>query len=844
MNPNSLSSFSHFLTFLIQFHSKGKRKKRGYKEEDTVGEDNDMMERRYEARQAVEEEAEKRETASTRKKLPVRGEDNELMDVSVDSDEELKMMEKREKAVQEKDERLRQKAREKRAKRAANKRAARGLAPKREEDGMSSRSGSDDESDSSSSEEEKGSESEEDAMDVDEAESAANGSSAPKVKKVSLRDDPEMAELQLFVKRQQEVTQMKEKIAKLSISVLEDPEKNLRKLRDLHELLTEEDDVTIRKLIILSELKIFHDIIPSYRVVTGADVGVNLSKDVKKLREFEHGVLDCYQAYLTTLGDLLYQGKEILKAKGEKAAAANGKKLKVKSYGKWKPSTVDISGMTDAGVEAMLSLGRVAAKALGELLVQHHHFNFRANLINALVPILNTADVELSKIVADSCRALFQTDTKGSSSLELARTISQLVKKKEFYVRPVVVEVLKALKLRKPLEDGDSIFSASKWTPNHKSKKHQSKKEAKEAKKDKEVQKELKETEAVESKQDRDSLQTETLKVIFLLYFKILKNTKRSPLLPVILESLAHFAHLINLDLLLNLVEVLKEIIVDKLIPLESTMHTVITAFQAIKLQGDSLTVDLKDFYSHFYPMLEPSMASPSRYPVLLPLLIKSLELMLTHRRILALERVAAYAKRILTLSLHLPPQCIIATLIVLNQIFRKYPKTQQILDTEISGMGSYMPEVADPEHCNAFAATAWEFSLLTEHVHPSVANLAKMILNQDPITETNAMRMFHQFDFVHNGIVPSMSKPRDHIFVKSLAKAAKAGRDNIYFIQPSYLYDNSAFLDTVQAAKDKAAARVTKTDGLFDEHYEDLTSMMGFGDDDDDIISYSDDEE
>lgn len=826
-----MNQFSDF------FFSNGKRKKRGYKEDEVVGEEHDMMERRYEAKQAVEAEAEKTQLLSSKKKLPVLTDDNTLMEVDVDTDEERELADLREKREQEKDERLKQKAREKRAKRAANKRAARGLPPKEANE--------EDSSASESEEEAMEVEEEEDEEDFEEKEAVGEKRENGRSKKVSLRDDPDMAELQLFVKRQQEVNDMKEKIAKLAMSVIEDPDKNLKKLRDLHEI-ADYDDITIRKLVILSELKIFHDIIPSYRIVVGADAGVTLSKDVKKLREFESGILDCYQAYLTTLGDLLYQTKEILKAKAERAghgyaarAAREGKKQK--SYGKWKPSTVDISGMTDAGVEAMLSLGRVAARAMGELLVRHHHFNFRANVIMALVPLLNTADVELSKIVSDSVRKLFTSDTKGASSLELARTISQLVKKKEFYVRPIVVDVLKSLRLRKPLEEGDSIFTNAR--PNSQ-KKHMSKKEKKEAKKDKEVQKELRETEATERKEDRDLVQTETLKVIFLLYFRILKSTKRSPLLPVVLEALAHFAHLINLDLLLNLVDVLKDIIVDKLIPLESSMHTVITAFQAIKLQGDSLTVDLKDFYSHFYPLVEPAMASPSRYPVLLPLLIKSLELMLTHRRILALDRVAAYCKRVLTLSVHLPPQCIIATLIVINQIFRKYPKTQQMLDTEISGMGTYMPEVADPEHCNAFAATAWEFSLLTEHVHPSVANLAKMILNQDPITETNALKMFHQFDFAQNGIVPSMQKPREHVFNKSLAKAKRAGRDNIYFVQPSLHYDKSTFLSTIEQSKQAAASRLAKTDGLFDEHYEDLTSVMNYGSEDDDIISYSDDEE
>jgi len=570
---------------------------------------------------------------------------------------------------------------------------------------------------------------------------------------------------------------------------------------------------------------------------------VQLSKEVKKLREFEGQILDCYQAYLTKLEEILRTTKEILKAKGEQAAVANSKTgvlRKQKSYGKWRPSTVDISQMTSQGVEAMLGVGRVAAMAMGDLLCRQHHFNFRANLIMALVPLLNTSDVELGSVVAQSFRKLFSSDVKGASSLECARTISQLVKKKEFRVRPLVVQVLRSLRLRKPLEEGDSIFSSSSSSSKNGKKKHMSRKEEKQAKKDKMLEREMRETEATDSKQDRDLIQTETLKVVFLLYFKILKNTKRSPLLPCVLEAMAHFAHLINLDLLLNLVELLKEVIADRRIPLASSMHTVITAFQAIKLQGDTLTVDLKDFYTYFYPLLQPAMASPSQYTVLVPLLIKSLELMLTQRRILALDRVAAYAKRILTLSLHLPPQGVLAILLVLNQIFRKYPKTQQMLDTEISGMGSYMPEVTDPEHCNAFAATAWEFSLLNEHVHPSVVNLARMVMNQDPITETNVLKIFDQFDFAQHGIVPSMTKPRTHIFVKAMAKAKKAGRDNKKYIRPSPLYDQTTFSKTIEAQRAQFIA-TQKAEKLFHQHYQDIQSLMDY--DDDEIVSNSDDE-
>jgi nucleolar complex protein 3 len=835
-----------FLTFLDGMDSSNLNvgSKKLYKKKDKDEDSGDDLEQDYEKRGARREESDSDEEIAP-SRLPVMGEDDELMAVDVDSDEEREKLRLRDQRAEEKEERLKQAKREKRERQKAAAREKRGLPPKEEKE-----SGGGDEEEEGS----EGSGEEDGAAEQQKQEKLIANLKKETPKVSAIEDDPDMLELRLFAQRQQEITKQKESMAALAAQVLEDPEQNMRKLRELHELCDAED-ITIRKLAIVSELKIFHDIIPSYRIVVGVDNGVQLSKEVKKLREFENQILDCYQAFLTTLEGILSTTREILKANGEakfqpqqqgqngnsssSSSAPNGNPPQSKAphhkrFGKWRPSTVDISQMTPQGIEAMLGLGRVAAMAMGDLLARQHHFNFRSNIIMAMVPLLNTSDPQLSVTVAASIRKLFATDSKGASSLECARTISQLVKKKEYRVKPIVVDVLRALKLRKPLEEGDSIFGSS--SSNHKKAKHISKKDKKQAKKDKELDKELKETEAVERKEDRDLVQTETLKVAFLLYFNILKNTKRSPLLPVVLEAMAHFSHLINLDLLLNLVELLKEVIADKAIPLESSMHTVITAFNAIKLQGDSLTVDLKDFYTYFYPLLEPAMAAPSKYNAIIPLLVRSLELMLTQRRILALDRVTAYAKRILTLSLHLPPQGALSILLVLNQILRKYPKTQQLLDTEISGMGTYMPEVEDPEHCNAFAATAWEFSLLTEHVHPSVTNLARMVLNQDPITEQNILKIYEQFDFGRNGIVPSMTKPRPHTFIKAMEKAKRAGRDNIYFIKPSEYYDPSDFAKKIDAQRSALLKRDPQPD-LFEQHFHDVQSMMDI-DMDDEIIS------
>jgi len=99
-------------------------------------------------------------------------------------------------------------------------------------------------------------------------------------------------------------------------------------------------------------------------------------------------------------------------------------------------------------------------------------------------------------------------------------------------------------------------------------------------------------------------LQTETLKNIFLLFFRILKNVENSPLLPAVLEGMAKFSHLINIELLMDLLDTLKKLLPSPNLSLISKLHCIVTAFQTLKLQGNTINIDLKDFYSHLYSLL------------------------------------------------------------------------------------------------------------------------------------------------------------------------------------------------------------------------------------------------
>jgi nucleolar complex protein 3 len=72
------------------------------------------------------------------------------------------------------------------------------------------------------------------------------------------------------------------------------------------------NDVLIRKLAILSQLAVFKDIIPGYRIraLTDVEKAEKVSQIVARTREWEQGLVGVYQQYLRILeGEL--KGKPI-----------------------------------------------------------------------------------------------------------------------------------------------------------------------------------------------------------------------------------------------------------------------------------------------------------------------------------------------------------------------------------------------------------------------------------------------------------------------------------------------------------------------------------------------------
>ena len=91
--------------------------------------------------------------------------------------------------------------------------------------------------------------------------------------------------------------------------------------------------------------------------------------------------------------------------------------------------------------------------------------------------------------------------------------------------------------------------------------------------------------------------------------------------------------------------------------------------------------------------------------------------------------RAAAFAKRLLTASLHWDPATAIRAVEFVAGLVRKDPKLEALLATEDRSFdGMYQPEVDDPQLCHPFGTSFFELTLLKNHIDPSVRDAVRTL--------------------------------------------------------------------------------------------------------------------
>jgi hypothetical protein len=101
-----------------------------------------------------------------------------------------------------------------------------------------------------------------------------------------------------------------------------------------------------------------------------------------------------------------------------------------------------------ADLDAWTYFGVVCIKSLTGLLETKSHFNFTSDVIQIVVQQLTHRNQEIFRLAADSIRKLYGEDKTLQLSLEITQKIARLLKQKSFGVKPAVLNVFLALRLR------------------------------------------------------------------------------------------------------------------------------------------------------------------------------------------------------------------------------------------------------------------------------------------------------------------------------------------------------------------------------------------------------------
>ncbi|CAM9445355.1 unnamed protein product [Chrysoparadoxa australica] len=472
----------------------------------------------------------------------------------------------------------------------------------------------------------------------------------------------------------------RQEIAQLCSACLENPESSLNprkegggKLHQLHAMM-DDGDIAVRHLVMLSEYAVFRDIIPGFRirVLTEKEKSQPVSKEVQRVRGFEASLLSSYQSFLKTLDEAF---RTPLKTNSNCTAQA---------------------------------LALSAAKCLCGLLTSHSHFNFRTNLVCAVVSGMSSSSHEIRQQCLSCVTNLFKSDPLGNVTLEVVRAIAKFSKSKGFCVSAEVLECCWHLPLH--VHESDAARARARMkSKNRKRKRHGN------------TVSSLLDVQEANVGKDADEQarnHADTLKEVTLLYFRVLKHSAPSQaVVRAALKGLALVSHLINLDTVVGLLDTLEALLLEEdgskhQLDLQSAMCCIRTALAVLRGPGGMCTelmLDEKKFLCPLYNLIPRLADGSSASASCIGLVCECLELAFLKRKEESTARVGAFIKRLATVALHLPSSEALPVLTCIHHLLSRYPKARQLTERGGGGRGIYLPEATDPDVCNPFAASCWE---------------------------------------------------------------------------------------------------------------------------------------
>lgn len=568
-------------------------------------------------------------------------------------------------------------------------------------------------------------------------------------------DGEEKVVTQPTVSEREQIFKAKEELAKIALQLSEEPEEHPGAFKNLARI-GQSNIPAIQKLCILTQLAVYKDVIPGYRIRPGSEdpAEQKLSKEVKRVRTYEHALVTGYQVYL----------KELAR------------------YAKLRSSD-DKHGLSKVAITCACTLVNAVP-----------HFNFRTDLVKILVGKLSSRKVDESfNKCLTSLETLFKEDEEGRPSMEAVSILSKMMKAKNYQIHESVINLFLYLRLLseysgkastdavdKP-NGSDGRLPKRKWE-------FRTKRERKNMKEEKAFAKQMAQADALVSYEERDRMQSETLKQVFATYFRALKQ-RQPHLMGAVLEGLAKYSHLINQDFFGDLLEALKDLIryseaeaaldetegdnqeedeEEEDSPIRNTTREAllctVTAFALLAGQDAhnaraDLHLDLSYFTTHLFQSLLPlstnadlelgarSLHLPDpdapqsaarktnrvNLQTMTVLLVRCLTAVLLppwNIRSVPPLRLAAFTKQLMTIALQMPEKSCQAMLALINDVSHAHGKKIAALwnSEERKDDGTFNPMSESVEGSNPFATTIWEGELLRMHYSPKVREGQKLL--------------------------------------------------------------------------------------------------------------------
>jgi nucleolar complex protein 3 len=162
--------------------------------------------------------------------------------------------------------------------------------------------------------------------------------------------------------------------------------------------------------------------------------------------------------------------------------------------------------------------------------------------------------------------------------------------------------------------------------------------------------------------------------------------------------------------------------------------------------------------------------------------------------------------KRITSLALTSPSNSAIAYIGSVRAAIKRFPALLRFVEEDgRASTGTFNPFLNDPDVCNPFSTSLWEFSLLKSHYHPSVCAMTKTISssktnnNQGPLEGRPQELLIRFAPFQEDGfkLNPTIKIPT---VITNIIKKFRGSKRGI--IDGPNSWGNSMFLNSLNSSE------------------------------------------